>query len=80
MGEWRLGGSESDEQGICPGICAEELRRGCEYMKIGHIERDYRMTLKEQLESIAEDYEGFQYICVSCRKITFMYEKERECA
>ena len=49
-------------------------------MKIGHVERDYHMTLKEQLESIAEDYEGFQYICVSCRKITFMYEKERECA
>ena len=44
------------------------------------LERDYHMTLKEQLESIAEDYEGFEYICVSCRKITFMYEKEKECA
>lgn len=45
-------------------------------MKIGHIERDYHMTLKEQLESIAEDYIGFQYICVSCRRIHFMYESE----
>lgn len=47
-------------------------------MKIGHIERDYHMTLKEQLESIAEDYVGFQYIGVMCRKITFMYEAEKE--
>ena len=49
-------------------------------MKVGHVERDYHMTLKEQLESIAEDYEGFQYLYVSCQKIHFMYEKERECA
>ena len=47
-------------------------------MKIGHVERDYNMTLKAQLKSIAEKYEGFQYIGVMCRKITFMYEKERE--
>lgn len=46
-------------------------------MKIGHIERDYHMTIKEQLESIAEDYEGFDYIGVISRKITFMYDKER---
>ena len=47
-------------------------------MKIGHIDRDYHMTLKEQLESIEEDYEDFQYIGVMCRKITFTYERERE--
>lgn len=47
-------------------------------MKIGHVERDYKMTLKEQLESLEENYEGFQYIGVMCRKITFMYEKEKK--
>lgn len=49
-------------------------------MKIGHIERNYKMSLKEQLEILEEDYEGFQYLCVSCQKIHFMYERERECA
>ena len=47
-------------------------------MKIGHVERDYHMTLAEQLECIEEDYIGFQYLYVSCRKITFTYEAKRE--
>jgi len=45
-------------------------------MKIGHVQRDYHMTLKEQLESISEDYIGFQYITTYGRVITFMYESE----
>ena len=49
-------------------------------MKIGHVERNYHMTLKEQLEILEEDYEGFQYLYVYCRKIHFMYDRERECA
>ena len=47
-------------------------------MNIGHVERNYRIPLKEQLESIAEDYVGFQYLYVSTGKIHFMYEKERD--
>ena len=45
-------------------------------MKIGHVARDYHMTLKEQLESLAEDYVGFEYIMTYGRMITFMYERE----
>ena len=45
-------------------------------MQLGHVQRDYHMTLKEQLESIAEDYVGFQYIMTYGRVITFMYESE----
>ena len=47
-------------------------------MKIGHIAREYRIPLREQLEMIAEDYVGFQYLCVNAGKIHFMYEKERD--
>ena len=47
-------------------------------MNIGHIPRNYKMTLKEQLESLEEDYVGFKYLCVSTGKIHFMYEKERD--
>ena len=47
-------------------------------MKIGHVDRDYHMTLKEQLESLEEDYVGFQYLYVNCQKIHFMYEREKE--
>ena len=49
-------------------------------MKIGHVERNYRMPLREQLEILEEDYEGFQYLYVSCQKIHFMYERERSVA
>lgn len=49
-------------------------------MKLGHIARDYHMTLKEQIEILEEDYEGFLYLYVSCRKIHFMYERERSVA
>lgn len=49
-------------------------------MKIGHVERDYHMTLKEQLEILEEDYVGFQYLYVSCQKIHFTYERERSVA
>ena len=49
-------------------------------MKIGHVERNYKMSLKEQLEILEEDYEGFRYLYVSGQKIHFVYEKERECA
>lgn len=45
-------------------------------MKIGHIARNYKIPLREQLESLAEDYEGFTYLYVNCGKIHFMYEKE----
>ena len=47
-------------------------------MNIGHIERNYKILLREQLESLAEDYEGFEYLCVNCGKIHFMYDKEKE--
>ena len=45
-------------------------------MKIGHVVRDYHMTLKEQLESIAENYVGFEYITTYRWTIMFMYERE----
>lgn len=45
-------------------------------MKLGRIERDYRMPLRKQLKNIAESYKGFQYLYIACRKIVFMYESE----
>jgi len=41
--------------------------------KIGRVRRDYKMTLDEQLESLAEDYIGFDWISVSGGEISFYY-------
>ena len=41
--------------------------------KIGEVKRDYRIPLDEQLESIAEDYIGFDWISVSHGVIRFYY-------
>lgn len=41
--------------------------------KIGKAKRDYKMTLDEQLESIKEDYIGFDWIGCSGGEITFYY-------
>ena len=40
---------------------------------IGEVKRDGKMTLDEQLESLAEDYEGYDFICVSHGVIRFFY-------
>lgn len=44
---------------------------------IGEIERD-RSPLNEQLESLAEDYEGFDWISVSHGVIRFYYLRKKE--
>ena len=41
--------------------------------KIGEVKRDGKMTLDEQLESLAEDYVGFDMISVSHGVIRFYY-------
>ena len=46
-------------------------------MEIGHEKRNYKMPLREQIESIAEDYEGFEYLYTYCGIITFMYDIEK---
>ena len=44
---------------------------------IGEVRRD-RSPLKEQLESLAEDYDGFDMIGVSCGTIRFYYLRKKE--
>ena len=46
---------------------------------IGEVKRD-RSPLNEQLESIAEDYEGFDWISVSHGVIRFYYLRKRSVA
>lgn len=48
--------------------------------KIGEVKRDGKMTLDEQLESLAEDYVGFDWISVSCGVIKFYYLRKRSVA
>lgn len=43
---------------------------------IGEVRRD-RSPLAEQLESLEESYEGFEWICVSCGKIRFYYKSKK---
>lgn len=45
--------------------------------QIGEEKRNYRMTLDEQLECLAEDYEGFDWISVSHGVIRFYYTRKR---
>ena len=45
--------------------------------QIGEEKRNYRMTLDEQLECLAEDYEGFDWISVSNGTIRFYYTRKR---
>lgn len=40
---------------------------------IGEVKRDGKMTLKEQLESLEEEYIGFDWISVSQGVIKFYY-------
>lgn len=40
---------------------------------IGEVKRDRKMTLDEQLESLAEEYEGFDWISVSHGVVRFYY-------
>ena len=44
---------------------------------IGEAKRD-RSPLKEQLESLAEDYEGFDWTSVSGGVIRFVYLRKKE--
>ena len=44
---------------------------------IGKVKRD-RNTLTEQIESLAEDYEGFEWIGVSQGIIKFYYLRKKE--
>lgn len=46
---------------------------------IGEVERD-RGPLNEQLESLAEDYEGFDWLSVSHGVIRFYYLRKRSVA
>lgn len=46
--------------------------------KIGEVKRDGKMTLDEQLESLAEDYVGFDWISVSHGVIRFYYLRKKE--
>ena len=41
--------------------------------KIGEVKRDGKMTLDEQLEMLAEEYEGFDWISVSHGVVRFFY-------
>ena len=45
---------------------------------IGEVKRDGKMTLDEQLESLAEDYEGFDWISVSHGVVRFFYLRKKE--
>ena len=45
---------------------------------VEEVERDYHMTPKEQCESLAEDYEGFDVISILCGKIRFYYLRKKE--
>lgn len=44
---------------------------------IGEVKRD-RSPLNDQLESLAEDYEGFEWISVSHGVIHFYYLRKKE--
>lgn len=44
---------------------------------IGEVRRD-RSPLAEQLESLAEEYEGFDWISVSCGMVRFYYLRKKE--
>ena len=46
--------------------------------KIGEVKRDYKMLLDEQLESLSEKYDGFDWISVSHGVIRFYYLKVRD--
>lgn len=46
--------------------------------KIGEVKRDGKMTLDEQLESLAEDYVGFDWISVSHGVVRFFYLRKKE--
>lgn len=43
----------------------------------GEAKRNPRIPLQDQLESLAEDYEGFDWISVSSGVISFVYLRER---
>lgn len=43
----------------------------------GETKRNPRIPLQDQLESLAEDYEGFDWISASGGVIRFVYLKER---
>ena len=45
--------------------------------KIGEVNRDGKMTLDEQLESLAEEYEGFDWISVHGGVIRFYYLRKK---
>ena len=46
--------------------------------KIGEVKRDGKMTLDEQLEMLAEEYEGFDWISVSHGVVRFFYLRKKE--
>lgn len=44
----------------------------------GEVKRDPRIPYKEQLEALAEDYEGFDWTSVSGGVIRFVYLRKKE--
>ena len=43
----------------------------------GEVKRDPKIPWKDQVEALAEDYEGFDWISVSGGVIRFIYLRER---
>lgn len=50
---------------------------GAKY-KHGEVKRDPRIPWKDQIDSIAEDYEGFDWTSVSGGWIRFIYLRKKE--
>ena len=53
------------------------VKAGAEYQH-GEVKRDPKMSPWEQIESLEEDYEGFEWISVHGGKITFKYLSRKE--
>lgn len=53
------------------------VKAGAKY-KHGEVKRDPKMSPWEQIESLEEDYEGFDWISVNGGKITFVYLSRKE--
>lgn len=54
-----------------------EIKAGAKYQQ-GQVKRDPRIPVWEQVESIAEDYEGFDWTSVHGGVIRFVYLRKKE--
>lgn len=52
-------------------------KAGAKYLS-GEVKRDPRIPWKDQVDAIAEDYEGFDWTSVSGGVIRFIYLKKKE--